>query len=193
MIKVTDMAYGRLAAPDLDKMEEFLVDFGMVRADRTKNALYMRGTDGDHHHLHVTELGEPAHIGLAWWAKSEDDLEVIYKAPCASEIHEIDEPGGGKRVNLTDPDGRIIEIIHGMETVEELDVRDVAINTGIDKYNRTEIQRLSMNPGQPSHVKRSAHAVVKPADLKKFNEWYQSTLGLMVTDSIMDFEDESKI
>ena len=63
MIKVTDLAYGRLAAPDLDRMEEFLVDFGMVRADRTKNALYMRGTDGDHH-LHVTELGEPSHIGM---------------------------------------------------------------------------------------------------------------------------------
>ena len=41
MIKVTDLAYGRLGAPDLDRMEEFLVDFGMVRADRTKKALYV--------------------------------------------------------------------------------------------------------------------------------------------------------
>ena len=192
MIKATDLAYGRLGAPDLDRMEQFLVDFGMVRADRTKKALYMRGTDGDHHHIHVTELGEPTHIGLAWWGSSEEDLEIISKAPGASEIHEIDEPGGGKRVNLTDPDGRIIEVIHGMETVDDLDVRDVAINTGNDKYKRTKIQRLSMNPGQPSQVKRSAHAVVKTADLNKFNEWYQSTLGLIMTDAIMDFEDETK-
>ena len=112
MIKATDLAYGRLGAPDLDRMEQFLVDFGMIRADRTKKALYMRGTDGDHHHIHVTELGEPIHIGLAWWASSEEDLEIISKAPGASEIHEIDEPGGGKRVNLTDPDGRIIEVIY---------------------------------------------------------------------------------
>ena len=77
MIKVTDLAYGRLAAPDLDRMEEFLIDFGMIKVDRTKNALYMRGSDGDHHHLHVTELGEPKHIGMAWWAKSEDDLKAI--------------------------------------------------------------------------------------------------------------------
>ena len=79
MIKATDLAYGRLGAPDLDRMEEFLVDFGMVRADRTKKALYMRGTDGDHHHIHVTELGDPTHIGLAWWAKSEEDLEITQK------------------------------------------------------------------------------------------------------------------
>ena len=79
MIKATDLAYGRLGAPDLDRMEEFLLDFGMVRADRTKKALYMRGSDGDHHHIHVTELGEPTHIGLAWWASSEEDLEIISK------------------------------------------------------------------------------------------------------------------
>ena len=58
VIKAFDLAYGRLRSPDLDKQEEFLTDFGMVRADRTKNALYMRGTDAPHH-IHVTELGEP--------------------------------------------------------------------------------------------------------------------------------------
>ena len=41
MIKVTDLAYGRLAAPDLGLMEEFLTDFGLVKVDRTKSALYM--------------------------------------------------------------------------------------------------------------------------------------------------------
>ena len=58
VIKAFDLAYGRLRAPDLDKEEEFLTDFGMIRADRTKTALYMRGTDPSHH-IHITELGEP--------------------------------------------------------------------------------------------------------------------------------------
>ena len=64
IIKVTDLAYGRLRSPDLDKQEEFLTAFGMVRADRTKTALYMRGTDAPHH-IHVTELGEPKYVGIA--------------------------------------------------------------------------------------------------------------------------------
>src|SRR6266446_2559351 len=62
VIKVTDMAYGKLRSPDLDAQEEFLTHFGMVRADRTKHALYMRGTDPAHH-LHVTEQGDPGLSG----------------------------------------------------------------------------------------------------------------------------------
>src|SRR5262245_63924631 len=75
-IKVSDMAYGRLRAPDLDVMEEFLTRFGMVRAERTNTALYMRGT-GPAHHIHVTEKGAPKFVGFAYYAASEDDLERI--------------------------------------------------------------------------------------------------------------------
>ena len=70
VVKVTDLAYGRLRSPDLDKQEEFLTAFGMVRAERTKNALYMRGTDAPHH-IHVTELGDPKYIGIAFHAGSD--------------------------------------------------------------------------------------------------------------------------
>jgi hypothetical protein len=63
-IKVTDMAYGRLKAPDLDVMEEFLTRFGMTRSERTPTALYMRGTDSPHH-IHITEKGDPKFVGFA--------------------------------------------------------------------------------------------------------------------------------
>ena len=35
VIKVRDLAFGRLRSPDLDLEEEFLTAFGMVRAART--------------------------------------------------------------------------------------------------------------------------------------------------------------
>src|ERR1700727_911354 len=76
VIKITDLAYGRLRSPDLDKQEEFLTAFGMVRSERTKNALYMRGTDAPHH-LHVTELGDPKYVGIAFHAGSEEDLDKL--------------------------------------------------------------------------------------------------------------------
>jgi hypothetical protein len=66
--KVADIAYARLSAPDLDRQEEFLTHFGLVRAARTATALYMRGSDPAHH-LHVTELGEPRFIGFAYRAR----------------------------------------------------------------------------------------------------------------------------
>src|SRR6266516_5729845 len=102
VIKAFDLAYGRIRSPDLDKQEEFLTDFGMARAERTPTALYMRGTDPPHH-IHVTEKGEPKFVGLAYYAAREDDLKRLAKAPGASAIEAIDEPGGGKRVRLTEP------------------------------------------------------------------------------------------
>ena len=41
-IKVRDLAWARLHAPDLDAMEEFLTHFGLIRAARTPTALFMR-------------------------------------------------------------------------------------------------------------------------------------------------------
>lgn len=180
MIKVTDIAFGRLEAPDLDIMEEFLLDFGMVRADRTKTKLFMRGTDSEHH-LHVTELGGTKFIGLAFHAKSEEDLEILSKAEGASAVEEIDEPGGGKRVRMTDPNGLQVEAIWGMEQLDPLPVRDITYNNGKAQDNRKVLQRIKM---EPSHVKRSAHCVFRSTDLNATNAWYNKHLGLAKTDDI---------
>jgi catechol 2,3-dioxygenase-like lactoylglutathione lyase family enzyme len=80
VIKVWDILFPRLRVPDLDRMEEFLTEFGMVRADRTSDALYMRGTDAEHH-LHVTHRGEPGLIGFGFLAQSLDDLEKRLNVP----------------------------------------------------------------------------------------------------------------
>src|ERR1700687_920352 len=127
VIKVRDLAYARLRSPDLDAQEAFLTAFGMVRVARTPTALYMRGADPAHH-IHVTEKGDPGFIGFAWAAGSEDDLKAIAKFPGASGIEHIDEPGGGKRVRLTEPNGYTIEIVHGIEHVQPIHVARPASN-----------------------------------------------------------------
>ena len=150
-IKVRDLAYGRLRSPDLDAQEEFLTAFGMVRAARTPTALYMRGTDPAHH-IHVTEKGDPGFIGFAWAVSSEEDLRRIGQFPGASGIENIDEPGGGKRVRLTEPNGYAIEIVHGIEGVQPIQVVRQAINSGVEPLRRAgEVIRFA--PG-PSSVKR---------------------------------------
>ena len=83
-IKVKDLAYGRLRAPDLDVQEEFLTHFGMTRAARTPNALYMRGTDP--FTTPRDREGGPAFVGFAYYAASEEDLHRVAKAPGASAV-----------------------------------------------------------------------------------------------------------
>jgi catechol 2,3-dioxygenase-like lactoylglutathione lyase family enzyme len=179
-IKVTDIAYGRLRAPDLDVMEEFLTDFGMVRAERTRTALYMRGTDPEHH-LHVTELGAPALVGLAYHA-SEEDLYRAAELPGASRIEAIDEPGGGRRVRLREPNGYQIEVVHGIEKVAPIAMSRQKLNTGDAPLVRAgDLMRPKKGA---SHVKRIAHGVLSTPRLVETVQWFRATLGFIGSDDV---------
>src|SRR6266571_207728 len=129
LIKVKDLAYGRLRAPDLEQMEEFLTHFGMTRAARTPSALYMRGTD-PRHYLHVTEKGDPKFVGFAYLAAGEEDLHKLAKAPGASPVEKIDGPGGGQRVRLKEPNGFQVEVVYGIEDLPAIPVQRQPMNTG---------------------------------------------------------------
>ena len=181
VIKAHDLAYGRLRAPDLDRQEAFLTDFGMVRADRTKTALYMRGTDAPHH-IHVTELGEPRYVGIAVHAASLEDLDRVSHLPGASKIEDIDEPGGGKRVRLQDPDGYQVEVVHGMATLPPIAVARPTVNSGNDKLRRKgELFRIERGP---SHIKRFGHFVIMSKNFDKALGWYRETLGFRCSDDV---------
>ena len=176
VIKVTDMAYGRLRSPDLDAQEEFLTHFGMVRADRTPHALYMRGTDPAHH-IHVTEKGDPGFIGMAYYAASEEDLHKVARVPGASGVEDIDEPGGGKRVRLKEPNGYQIEVVWGMEKVPEIPAPRQQLNSGYAPLARKgDLMRI---PKGPSRVKRIAHGVLGTPKVKETVNWFRHHLGFI--------------
>ena len=178
--KVSEFVYGRLQSPDLDQAETFLSEFGMVRAARTMTALYMRGTDPAHH-IHITELGEPRFLGLGFAVSDPDDLKRLAQLPGVSGIESIDEPGGGRRVRLTDPDGHRVEIVHGIEAVKALDVPRQAVNSGAHRPRNGEFQRP---PRGPSHVKRLGHGVMMTTDLRRKVAWYRDTLGFLASDDV---------
>jgi len=189
-IKVSDIAYGRLRSPDLDVAEEFLTRFGMKRADRTATALYMRGTDPAHH-IHVTEKGAPKFVGLAYYAEREDDLKRLAKAPGASEVEAIDEPGGGKRVRLTEPNGYQIEVVHGIATLPVIETKRQKLNTGEAPLSRAgELMRL---PKGPSHVKRIGHGVLMTPKFHETVGWFREMLGFVCSDDVYAGEKDNLI
>jgi catechol 2,3-dioxygenase-like lactoylglutathione lyase family enzyme len=183
VIKVTDLAYGRLQSPDLDEAEEFLTAFGLVRTARTRDALYMRGTDPPHH-VHVTHLGPSKFVGLGFFAASEDDLVKLARVPGASGVEHVDEPGGGKRVTLKDPLGYRVEVVWGMQTLPPLPAAEQSINTGANKLRRTgELLRVER---RPSRVKRIAHAVLMTPNARDKVRWYRETLGFLPSDEVYE-------
>lgn len=181
VLKVSDLAFGRLQSPSLDEAEEFLTRFGLVRTERTKDRLYMRGTDPSPY-CHITHLGPNKFLGLGFYVESEDDLKKIAKAPGAGGIENIDEPGGGKRVRLKDPLGYSMDVICGQKQPAPIAHRKHVMNWGEEKLRRAgKLMRLDRGPAQ---VKRIAHAVLMCQGAKEKIKWYREMFGFIPSDEV---------
>jgi hypothetical protein len=181
IVKVKDVAYPRLRAPDLDAMEAFLMDFGLTRAERTADALYMRGL-GPAHHVHVVHKGEPAFLGFAFQAALREDLDALASSKDFTPVEAIDEPGGGWRTTTRDPHGHLVEVVHGIATAPPLGAIDPRpLNMG-SRYERLgALQRIAAGP---SRIKRFGHLALNVSDVPGTAEWYRARFGLIASDSI---------
>jgi catechol 2,3-dioxygenase-like lactoylglutathione lyase family enzyme len=181
MIKVTDIAFVRFRAPDLDRMERFLEDFGLVTALRDENALYSRGSDPAPW-IHAVERGEPGFAGVAFDAASAEDLGAAARMEGASAIEPLDGPGTGRRVRFRDPDGFCVEVVHGRAPSERLPTqRALPYNTGREHPRTNQLQRLERGP---TRVKRLGHCVVRVADFRVSEAWYKSRFGFVTSDEV---------
>ena len=113
------------------------------------------------HHLHITEKGDPKFVGIAYHAASEDDLKTLAKVPGASGIENMDEPGGGKRVRLTEPNGYQIEVVWGMEKVPEIPAPRQLLNSGyapLARAGRPDAHPEGTVARQAHRARRARHA-----------------------------------
>jgi catechol 2,3-dioxygenase-like lactoylglutathione lyase family enzyme len=190
MIKVQDIAYVRFAAPDLDVMQRFASDFGLVLTARENDTLYHRGSDPSPY-VHVTELGDAGFRGVAFEAASAEDLAAASKLEGASPVEKLEEPGGGQVVRFTDPDGYQVEIVHGRELLASLSVPTTkGVNRGSDRQRVGSVHRP---PAGPSSVKRLGHAVVRVANFRRSEEWYKSRFGFLSSDEVYLGEPENVV
>lgn len=178
---ISSVAYARLSAPDLDEMQEFLEAFGLVQVHRDNRRLYMRGMN-DSPFIHVTELGEPGHIGFGYNAVDESVLHTLVASGLAAAIEDIDEPGGGKRVVLHDPNGFEVEIVTGRSATDVLPSRPQV----------REPRGPSVVPG-PAKIRRFAHCAIATPLLDETINWWRDTLGLIPTDELYIGEQENRL
>jgi len=169
---IKGIAYARLSAPDLGVMQEFLQEFGLITVHRDTTRLYMRGT-GSSPFLHVTERGDAGTIAFGYDAVDESVLSEFVANGAAKGIEQMDEPGGGRRVVLTDPNGFEIEIVGGRELAAPISPRAHV--------------RPSSGPSArvgPARIGRLAHGVIATPSLEETCKWFNETLRLIPTDEL---------
>jgi catechol 2,3-dioxygenase-like lactoylglutathione lyase family enzyme len=175
-IKIRDIAYVRFSAPDLDQMEMFLTEFGMVRAERTNDALYMRGLDGDAF-LHVTHKGEPRFVAAGFEAASRRDLEELREK---KKQRSVGWSGDGALLKLTDPNGFQVEVVAARTGCPNRAAGASPLN---DAYATPRLNALAPAKG-PSYVKRLGHCVLNVKNFRESEAWYKSRFGLITSDEI---------
>jgi catechol 2,3-dioxygenase-like lactoylglutathione lyase family enzyme len=180
MIKADDIAFVRFSAPDLDQMEAFLNDFGMVRAARDANTLYMRG-EGSDPFLHVTHKGEPGFAGVAFRALSVGDLEAL-AAKTGSKVEALEGPGGGKVVRLKDPDGFSVEAVAGREAAPAVAPPPAAILNDARAQTRANAPKRVRQGA--SHIRRLGHCVLNVSNFRASEAWYKEHFGFITSDEI---------
>ena len=103
-------------------------------------------------------------------------------APGATGVEHLDEPGGGLRVRIADPNGYQIEVVHGMRALAPLPVAEQVINTGTHKLRRAgDLLRVERRASQ---VKRIAHAVLMTRNAPEKIRWYREMFGFLPSDEV---------
>lgn len=179
VIKIEDIAHVRFSAPDLATMRSFLEDFGL-NCFEDGARLYGKGSDG-RPFVHVTEPGPAKFLAVGFRTESVADLEKLASHE-GVPVEDLKEPGGGKIVRLTDPDGYGVEVVCGQtKSAASTPVADLPRNTAAAKSRFRSMVRL--DPA-PAHVRRIGHAVLKVSDFRVSEKWYKDRFGFLTSDEV---------
>lgn len=180
VIKVEDIAHVRFRAPDLDRMAQYLADFGLLPAETGPDRLYVRGR-GSAPFVHVTELGEPAFLAVGFRAQSLADLQTL-AAATGAPVEDHDAPGGGKIVRLKDPDGHGVEVVAGQTPAAEIAIEaPPAWNSAHGRPRQSTVKRIGAGSAT---VMRLGHTVLNVSDFRASEAWYKELFGFLTSDEI---------
>ncbi len=179
VIRIEDIAHVRFAAPDLAAMQSFLEDFGLACSTRN-GRLYAKATDG-RPFVHVTEPGPARFLAVGFRAASIDDLHKLATHDGVA-LEDLAEPGGGKIVRLTDPDGYGVEVVAGQANDRPAAPdADLPRNSSVSRLRLRSAIRLN---AAAAHVHRIGHAVLKVSDFRRSEAWYKQRFGFLTSDEI---------
>lgn len=155
-----------LSVPDLAAAEVFYTKvWNLDVADRSADALYLRGSGDDHHVLALHEkAGTPQIRQVTLRARSEEALQQVKEA-CLAAGGSLErgpgpatDPAGGTSMRILDGSGRRFEIVFG---------------------DKRSDPKAGNNPDQPV---RLAHAVLNSHEVEVTRAFMEKALGFALAD-----------
>lgn len=179
-IRLVKLAHMRYQHPDLSQITTFLRDFGMHIAKRTSSEIWYRGYGSDQY-VYYARQGERKFLGGAFEVESYAELEKAAQLPGASKIEAMDSaPGGGHILTLQDPEGFLLNLIHGQQPAELGQLPEkIILNDESDKPRIRKFNRFT--PG-PAAVHKLGHYGLCVKDFQGQVEWYTRTFNFAPTD-----------
>lgn len=201
LIRVTGLISITVQRPDLDAVQRFFADFGLVpAAPLTPDVLHLRGAGPDPVLYTALRGSPPRFIGLAFSADDAalERLAAAEKAP----IEALDTPGGGRRVRLTDPHGWQVDVIAGRADGIAVDATRPAFappecNAALPSFASrpsADLPSLVAPPDsgrintplriavQPPPIRKLGHLAIEVIDFDATTRWYIDRFGLIPSD-----------
>jgi catechol 2,3-dioxygenase-like lactoylglutathione lyase family enzyme len=176
LVKVAGLAWLEFEKPDLDRAERFYTDFGFTVADRTPEALVLRGRQAGAACLVVRRGPRPRFVAPAFAAAAREDLDRLARGTGGA----VAAHRGGHAVLLRDPSGIPVRVVHRVPELPALPERaPLPLNFGSEPARVNATQRPAR---QPAQIQKLGHVVLGTTRFRAALDWYLDTLGLIVSD-----------
>jgi catechol 2,3-dioxygenase-like lactoylglutathione lyase family enzyme len=180
-MRLKGLHHVRFQTGDLDRLEVFAQDFGLVTRDRTADRLVMRTRGGDACAYVAMRGDSDAFLGMAFEVETRTHLDEATSRLGASPVASLDLPGGGERVSLRDPDGNEVMLVHAPARQAPEDAYpELQHNTPFSKP-RLGRSQFARERG-PARLWRIGHVGLFVKSFRAAAAWYGEKLGLIGSD-----------
>jgi len=190
--KATKLAFLRFEKKDLAEAERFWNDFGMVTVSRTPEQLVLRGAGTAPAILVATKAARSRYVGAVFVVPGDTDFARLERESDARPLSPARIPGGGRGVELKDPDGNELWLIADWGSVPPLPTRP-PIHREMNVLGQVQrVNRTVRSPIEPALVGQAGHVVYQTVNFEVMADWYMRHVGIIPTD-VQYLEDGSPL
>ena len=190
--KATKLAFLRFEKKGLAEAERFWNDFGMVTVSRTPEQLVLRGAGTAPAILVATKAARSRYVGAVFVVPGDTDFARLERESDARPLSPARIPGGGRGVELKDPDGNELWLIADWGSVPPLPTRP-PIHREMNVLGQVQrVNRTVRSPIEPALVGQAGHVVYQTVNFEVMADWYMRHVGIIPTD-VQYLEDGSPL